>query len=163
MPGIMERKVKPDYKRCVEISTHSSLKQMIVPGLLAIVAPVVVGLWSVEALGGLLAGSLVTGILMAIMMANAGGAWDNGKKQIEGGYKGDGKGSDRHKAAVVGNRGPLRTGIPDRYLGLAGEKWKRYPRGISEPSAYRDKICGFYQRTHGYQDDLLRSRPSFYA
>ena len=103
MPGIMERKVKPDYKRCVEISTHSSLKQMIVPGLLAIVAPVVVGLWSVEALGGLLAGSLVTGILMAIMMANAGGAWDNGKKQIEGGYKGDGKGSDRHKAAVVGD------------------------------------------------------------
>ena len=103
MPGIMERKVKPDYKKCVEISTHSSLKQMIVPGLLAIIAPVVVGLWSVEALGGLLAGSLVTGILMAIMMANAGGAWDNGKKQIEGGYKGDGKGSDRHKAAVVGD------------------------------------------------------------
>ena len=103
MPGIMERKVKPDYKKCVEISTHSSLKQMIVPGLLAIVAPVIVGLWSVEALGGLLAGSLVTGILMAIMMANAGGAWDNGKKQIEGGYKGDGKGSDRHKAAVVGD------------------------------------------------------------
>ena len=103
MPGIMERKVKPDYKKCVEISTHSSLKQMIVPGLLAIVAPVVVGLWTVEALGGLLAGSLVTGILMAIMMANAGGAWDNGKKQIEGGYKGDGKGSDRHKAAVVGD------------------------------------------------------------
>ena len=103
MPGIMERKAKPDYRRCVEISTHSSLKQMIVPGVLAIVAPVVVGLWSVEALGGLLAGSLVTGILMAIMMANAGGAWDNGKKQIEGGYKGDGKGSDRHKAAVVGD------------------------------------------------------------
>ena len=103
MPGIMERKVKPDYKKCVEISTHSSLKQMIIPGLLAIIAPVVVGLWSVEALGGLLAGSLVTGILMAIMMANAGGAWDNGKKQIEGGYKGDGKGSDRHKAAVVGD------------------------------------------------------------
>lgn len=103
IPGIMEKKVKPDYKRCVEISTHSSLKQMIVPGILALVAPVVVGLWSVEALGGLLAGALVTGILMAIMMANAGGAWDNGKKQIEGGYKGDAKGSDRHKAAVVGD------------------------------------------------------------
>ena len=103
IPGIMEKKAKPDYRRCVEISTHSSLKQMIVPGVLAIVAPVVVGLWSVEALGGLLAGSLVTGILMAIMMANAGGAWDNGKKQIEGGYKGDKKGSDRHKAAVVGD------------------------------------------------------------
>lgn len=103
IPGIMEKKVKPDYKRCVEISTHSSLKQMILPGILALVAPVVVGLWSVEALGGLLAGALVTGILMAIMMANAGGAWDNGKKQIEGGYKGDAKGSDRHKAAVVGD------------------------------------------------------------
>ena len=103
IPGIMEKKAKPDYRRCVEISSHSSLKQMIVPGVLAIVAPVVVGLWSVEALGGLLAGSLVTGILMAIMMANAGGAWDNGKKQIEGGYKGDKKGSDRHKAAVVGD------------------------------------------------------------
>lgn len=103
IPGIMEKKAKPDYRKCVEISTHSSLKQMIVPGILAIVAPVVVGLWSVEALGGLLAGSLVTGILMAIMMANAGGAWDNGKKQIEGGYKGDKKGSDRHKAAVVGD------------------------------------------------------------
>lgn len=103
IPGIMEKKAKPDYRKCVEISTHSSLKQMIVPGILAIVAPVVVGLWSVEALGGLLAGALVTGILMAIMMANAGGAWDNGKKQIEGGYKGDKKGSDRHKAAVVGD------------------------------------------------------------
>ncbi len=103
IPGIMEKKAKPDYRKCVEISTHSSLKQMIVPGILAIVAPVVVGLWSVEALGGLLAGALVTGILMAIMMANAGGAWDNGKKQIEGGNKGDKKGSDRHKAAVVGD------------------------------------------------------------
>lgn len=103
IPGIMEKKAKPDYKRCVEISTKSSLKQMILPGVLAIVAPVVVGIWSVQALGGLLAGALVTGILMAIMMANAGGAWDNAKKQIEAGYKGDGKGSDRHKAAVVGD------------------------------------------------------------
>lgn len=103
IPGIMEGKGKPDYKRCVEISTHSSLKEMILPGILAIAVPVVVGLWSVAALGGLLAGSLVTGVLMAIMMANAGGAWDNAKKQIEVGYKGDGKGSDRHKAAVVGD------------------------------------------------------------
>ena len=102
-PGIMDRTQKPDYKRCVEISTHSSLKQMILPGVLAIVVPVIIGLWSVQALGGLLAGSLVTGVLMAIMMANAGGAWDNGKKQIEAGYKGDKKGSDRHKAAVVGD------------------------------------------------------------
>lgn len=103
IPGIMEGKGKPDYKRCVEISTHSSLREMILPGILAIVVPVAVGLWSVEALGGLLAGSLVTGVLMAIMMANAGGAWDNAKKQIEAGYKGDGKGSERHKAAVVGD------------------------------------------------------------
>ena len=103
IPGIMEGKGKPDYKRCVEISTHSSLKEMILPGILAIVVPVIVGIWSVAALGGLLAGSLVTGVLMAIMMANAGGAWDNAKKQIEAGYKGDSKGSDRHKAAVVGD------------------------------------------------------------
>jgi len=102
-PGIMDRTQKPDYKRCVEISTHSSLKQMILPGVLAIIVPVIIGLWSVKALGGLLAGALVTGVLIAIMMANAGGAWDNGKKQIEGGYKGDKKGSDRHKAAVVGD------------------------------------------------------------
>lgn len=102
-PGIMERTQKPDYKRCVEISTHSSLKQMVLPGVLAIIVPVLIGIWSVEALGGLLAGALVTGVLMAIMMANAGGAWDNGKKQIEAGYKGDKKGSDRHKAAVVGD------------------------------------------------------------
>ena len=102
-PGIMDRTQKPDYKRCVEISTHSSLKQMILPGVLAIIVPVIIGLWSVKALGGLLAGALVTGVLMAIMMANAGGAWDNGKKQIESGYKGDKKGSDRHKAAVVGD------------------------------------------------------------
>ncbi|MGL5279208.1 MAG: sodium-translocating pyrophosphatase [Cetobacterium sp.] len=103
IPGIMEKKTKPDYKRCVEISTHSSLREMLLPGILAVLAPVVIGLWSPEALGGLLAGALVTGILMAIMMANAGGAWDNAKKQIEAGYKGDGKGSERHKAAVVGD------------------------------------------------------------
>jgi len=102
-PLIIDVTDPADYKRCVEISTHSSLKQMILPGVLAIIVPVIIGLWSVKALGGLLAGALVTGVLMAIMMANAGGAWDNGKKQIEGGYKGDKKGSDRHKAAVVGD------------------------------------------------------------
>lgn len=101
--GIMEGTGKPDHKRCVEISTKSALKEMMLPGILAVAAPVLMGMWSVQALGGLLAGSLVTGILMAIMMANAGGAWDNAKKQVEGGYKGDGKGSDRHKAAVVGD------------------------------------------------------------
>lgn len=103
IPGIMEKKEKPDYRKCVDISTRSSLKHMMIPGILAVVVPVIVGLWSPYALGGLLAGALVTGILMAIMMANAGGAWDNAKKQIEAGYQGDGKGSDRHKAAVVGD------------------------------------------------------------
>jgi K(+)-stimulated pyrophosphate-energized sodium pump len=103
IPGIMTGEEKPNYKRCVEISTESSLKEMILPGLIAIVVPVIVGIFSVAALGGLLAGSLVTGVLFAIMMANAGGAWDNAKKQIESGYYKEGKGSDRHKAAVVGD------------------------------------------------------------
>ncbi|WP_236777860.1 sodium-translocating pyrophosphatase [Anoxybacter fermentans] len=103
IPGIMEGKGRPDYARCVDISTSAALREMIVPGLMAVVVPVVVGLiLGAEALGGLLAGALVTGVLMAIMMANAGGAWDNAKKYIEGGKYG-GKGSDAHKAAVVGD------------------------------------------------------------
>jgi len=103
MPGIMEGKDKPDYAKCVDISTAAALKKMIVPGLLAIVAPLLTGIvLGAQALGGLLAGSLVTGVVMAIMMANAGGAWDNAKKYIEGGAHG-GKGSPAHKAAVVGD------------------------------------------------------------
>ena len=103
MPGIMEGKTTPDYARCVDISTKSSLKEMIIPGLLAVVVPVAVGLLlGAEALGGLLAGALVTGVLMAIFMSNAGGAWDNAKKYIEGGAHG-GKGSEAHKAAVTGD------------------------------------------------------------
>lgn len=103
MPGIMKGTDKPDYKRCVEISTQAALKEMLIPGLLAVIAPLAVGfLLGPEALGGLLAGALVTGVLMAIFMANAGGAWDNAKKFIEGGEHG-GKGSDAHKAAVVGD------------------------------------------------------------
>lgn len=101
--GIMEGTSKPDYKRCVSISTAAALHEMIAPGLLAIIAPVAVGLLlGVEALGGMLAGSLACGVLLAIMMANAGGAWDNAKKFIEGGAFG-GKGSETHKAAVVGD------------------------------------------------------------
>ena len=101
--GILEGTSKPDYKRCVSISTAAALKEMIAPGLLAIIAPVAVGLLlGVEALGGMLAGSLACGVLLAIMMANAGGAWDNAKKFIEGGAFG-GKGSETHKAAVVGD------------------------------------------------------------
>ena len=102
-PGIMEGRAKPDYARCVDISTGAALKEMIIPGILAIVSPIAVGLLlGTEGLGGLLAGALVSGVLLAIMMANAGGAWDNAKKYIEGGEHG-GKGSDPHKAAVVGD------------------------------------------------------------
>ena len=104
IPGLREGKpgVHPDSARCVAISTEASLKEMIVPGALAVVAPLVVGFISVDALGGLLAGALVTGFALAIFMANAGGAWDNAKKYIEAGHHG-GKGSDPHKAAVVGD------------------------------------------------------------
>lgn len=101
--GIMEGTSKPDYANCVDISTKAALKEMVIPGLMAIVAPLVVGiLLGVEALGGLLAGALSSGVLLALMMANAGGAWDNAKKYIEEGHFG-GKGSDPHKAAVVGD------------------------------------------------------------
>jgi len=103
IPGIMEGTAEPDYERCVTISTRAALKQMVLPGLLAVGAPLLVGsLMGFEALGGLLAGSLVSGIMMALFMANSGGAWDNAKKYIETGAHG-GKGSDAHKAAVVGD------------------------------------------------------------
>lgn len=103
MPGIMKGETKPDYARCVDISTKAALKEMLIPGFMAVASPLIVGfLLGKEALGGMLAGALVTGVLMAIFMANAGGAWDNAKKYIEGGHYG-GKGSDAHKAAVVGD------------------------------------------------------------
>ncbi len=101
--GIMEGKARPDYARCVDISTASALKQMMVPGLLAVLVPLAVGLaLGKEALAGLLAGSLVTGVVMAVFLANAGGAWDNAKKYIEAGALG-GKGTPTHAAAVVGD------------------------------------------------------------
>ena len=103
IPGIMEGKAKPDYKTCVAISTTAALKEMLVPGIMAVVAPLAVGLiLGSTALAGLLAGSLVSGVMMAMFMSNAGGAWDNAKKYIEEGNHG-GKGSDAHKAAVVGD------------------------------------------------------------
>lgn len=103
IPGIMEGKGKPDYSSCVEISTQAALKEMMLPGLMAVAAPLLCGIiLGSSALGGLLAGALVTGVLMAIFMANSGGAWDNAKKYIEDGHHG-GKGSPAHKAAVVGD------------------------------------------------------------
>lgn len=102
-PGIMKGTDKPDYTSCVAISTNAALREMMLPGIMAVSVPVLVGIvLGVESLGGLLAGALVTGVLMAIFMSNAGGAWDNAKKYIETGVHG-GKGSEAHKAAVVGD------------------------------------------------------------
>jgi K(+)-stimulated pyrophosphate-energized sodium pump len=103
IPGLIEGKAKPDSARCVDISTRAALREMVLPGTLAVIAPVLVGwLLGVEALGGLLAGATLSGVLLALYMANAGGAWDNAKKHIEAGALG-GKGSEPHKAAVVGD------------------------------------------------------------
>ncbi|MCB0070586.1 MAG: sodium-translocating pyrophosphatase [Caldilineaceae bacterium] len=103
IPGLMEGTGKPDYKTCVGISTQSALREMIIPGALAVVVPLLVGFTlGAEALAGMLAGAIASGFLLAVMMANAGGAWDNAKKWIETGEMG-GKGSDAHKAAVVGD------------------------------------------------------------
>jgi K(+)-stimulated pyrophosphate-energized sodium pump len=99
----MEGKDKPDYRLCVDISTSAALKQMILPGILAVAVPLAVGIFlGTEALGGLVAGAVVTGVLVAVQMANSGGAWDNAKKHIESGNHG-GKGSQAHAAAVIGD------------------------------------------------------------
>jgi K(+)-stimulated pyrophosphate-energized sodium pump len=107
IPGLLEGKpdAKPDSARCVSISTDAALREMMLPGVTAVLAPVIVGLWfGAEALGGMLAGATVAGVLLALMMANAGGAWDNAKKAIEkGDIPGEKKGTDTHKAAVVGD------------------------------------------------------------
>ncbi len=103
IPGLMEGTGKPDPATCVAICTTSSLKMMIAPGLVGVLTPVAVGfIIGKEALGGMLVGATLTGVLLALFMANAGGAWDNAKKYIESGHFG-GKGSDNHKAAVVGD------------------------------------------------------------
>ena len=99
----MEGTSKPDYARCVDISTAAALKEMVAPGVLAVASPLAVGiLMGPSALGGMLAGSLASGVLLAIMMSNSGGAWDNAKKYVESGVHG-GKGSETHAAAVIGD------------------------------------------------------------
>ena len=101
--GLMEGKAEPDYASCVDICTKSAQKEMILPAVLAVVVPIVVGLiLGVSGVAGMLAGATVTGFILAVMMANSGGAWDNAKKYIESGKHG-GKGSEAHKAAVVGD------------------------------------------------------------
>ena len=102
IPGLMEGKAKAEYAKCVDISTRAAIREMVAPGLLAVLVPVGIGFWDVRALAGVLAGVTSSGVLMAIFMSNAGGAWDNAKKHIEGGAHG-GKGSDAHHAAVVGD------------------------------------------------------------
>jgi K(+)-stimulated pyrophosphate-energized sodium pump len=114
IPGIMEGNTKPDYARCVGIATSGALREMIVPGLIAVAIPLLAGfVLGKEALGGLLAGAIVTGVPLALYLANAGGAWDNAKKYIEEGHLG-GKGSDAHKAAVIGDT------VGDPYKDTAG-------------------------------------------
>ena len=103
IPGLLEGTGKAEYAKCVDISTSAAIREMVLPGLLAVLTPVVVGFWGKpEMLGGLLAGVTVSGVMLALFMSNAGGAWDNAKKHIEGGAFG-GKGSEAHKAAVIGD------------------------------------------------------------
>ncbi|MBI4538961.1 MAG: sodium-translocating pyrophosphatase [Gemmatimonadetes bacterium] len=140
IPGLMEGTARPDSARCVDISTRAALKEMILPGLLAVATPVLVGsLLGVAALGGLLAGATVTGVLLALFMANAGGAWDNAKKHIEGGALG-GKGSDSHRAAVVGDT------VGDPFKDTSGPAMNILIKLMSVVSLV---LAPFFTRLHG--------------
>ncbi|HKK28716.1 MAG TPA: sodium-translocating pyrophosphatase [Gemmatimonadota bacterium] len=140
IPGIMDGTGKPDPARCVDISTRSALREMIVPGLTAIAVPVVVGYFlGVAALGGLLAGATISGVLLALFMANAGGAWDNAKKYIETGAHG-GKGSDSHKAAVVGDT------VGDPFKDTSGPSMNIVIKLISVVSLV---LAPWFARVHG--------------
>lgn len=144
IPGIMDGSVKPDSARCVDISTRAALREMILPGITAVFAPVIVGyVLGVEALGGLLAGATVTGVLMALFMANAGGAWDNAKKYIEGGAHG-GKGSDAHKAAVVGDT------VGDPFKDTSGPSLNILIKLMSVVSLV---LAPWFARVHGIEVD----------
>jgi K(+)-stimulated pyrophosphate-energized sodium pump len=140
--GLMEGTAKPDSARCVDISTRAALKEMVIPGTVAILVPVVVGRFlGVEALGGVLAGATLSGVLLALFMANAGGAWDNAKKYIEGGAHG-GKGSEPHKAAVVGDT------VGDPFKDTSGPSMNIVIKLISVVSLV---LAPWFARVHGVQ------------
>jgi len=142
IPGLMEGTAKPDSARCVDISTRAALREMVIPGLVAILVPVLVGRFlGVEALGGVLAGATLSGVMLALFMANAGGAWDNAKKYIEGGAHG-GKGSDPHKAAVVGDT------VGDPFKDTSGPSMNIVIKLISVVSLV---LAPWFVRVHGIQ------------
>ena len=140
--GLMDGTAKPDSARCVDISTRAALKEMVIPGTVAILVPVIVGRFlGVEALGGVLAGATLSGVLLALFMANAGGAWDNAKKYIEGGAHG-GKGSEPHKAAVVGDT------VGDPFKDTSGPSMNIVIKLISVVSLV---LAPWFARVHGVQ------------
>jgi K(+)-stimulated pyrophosphate-energized sodium pump len=146
IPGLLEGEAKPDSARCVDISTRAALKEMVVPGLFTIAVPVVVGYFlGPEALGGVLAGSLISGVLLALYMANAGGAWDNAKKHIEGGAYG-GKGSDPHKASVVGDT------VGDPFKDTSGPSMNIVIKLISVVALV---LAPWFARVHGTTPDAV--------
>ncbi len=138
--GLMQGRARPDSARCVDISTRAALRQMIAPGLIALLVPLVAGLLSVTLLGGVLAGATVTGVLLALFMANAGGAWDNAKKRIEAEPAGTGRGSDAHKAAVVGDT------VGDPFKDTAGPSLNILIKLMSVVALV---LAPFFLRVHG--------------